>query len=335
MPKPPSREYALLRKLAPYVQYGASRRYPVGVGDDAAVRRCEAGEHCVLTADICVEDIHFSLRYMSLAEVGYKCMAVNLSDCAAMGARADGALVQVVFPRHRKGTSKEVECLYQGIHDASQQWHFPIVGGDLSGGPCWVVAVTLLGRMGGSTRPLRRKGAQDADLLWMTGKPGRAAAGLAALQRWGRKKAPSQYSSLIDDHVHPTPRLAAGEALAGQRRVHAVMDLSDGLSKDCATLCYESGVGAVLELPDSIVSTEIRALGMAMGRDWREWALHGGEDYELLFAAHASLDPLSITALKKAGCTLLGRLNRNVDGVWEKRKGRSRRVKPVAWDHVS
>jgi thiamine-monophosphate kinase len=334
MPKPPSREYALLRKLAPYLQYRASRRYPVGVGDDAAVRQCGEKEQCVLTADTCVEDIHFSLRHMSLVEVGYKCMVVNLSDCAAMGARPDGAVVQVVFPGHVKGTSTKVRRLYQGMHEACRKWRFPIVGGDLSGGPCWIVAVTLLGRMGQSTRPLRRKGARHGDLLWMTGRPGEAAAGLAALQRWGRKGAPSRYASLIADHVRPVPRLAAGEALAAHPEVHAAMDLSDGLSKDCATLCWESGVGAILELNDSAVSSPSRELSTEIEADWRQWALHGGEDYELLFAAQASFDPLSIAALKKTGCTLVGCMNRTIKGVWEKRGGRRRRVKPGGWDHV-
>ena len=132
--KYPSQEYALLKGLEPYLNFTKSARYPIGIGDDAAIRNSRGKEALVFTADAMVENVHFSLAYMTFAELGFKAMCINLSDCAAMGARPDGALAQIVFPQSLRGreVSKAMRAIYSGFRKACAAWNFPIIGGNLS-----------------------------------------------------------------------------------------------------------------------------------------------------------------------------------------------------------
>ncbi len=332
----PSAEYKLLTALGKILGRVAEsgKPYPLTLGDDAAVRLCEAGERLTLTADIAVENVHFTANNVSFSEIGFRCMASNVSDCAAMASLPEAALVQLVFPAGDPSIERKSAALYRGFAEACRKWKFRLIGGDLSVGPCWTIGITLIGRAPAGGRLLTRRGIRNNDALWLSGFPGRSAAGLAALRKWGREKLPKRYRSLADAHIRPDPPVALGLALGACNRVHAMMDLSDGISKDAATLCYENALGLELALERLEAPTAMVALGAALGAPWQEWALHGGEEYELLFAAGEEFDPDSLSG--KAGRTMvrLGTFSDKRKGVYILEGGRVRKAERKSWDHL-
>lgn len=319
----------MIDTLRKYCNVAAGRKYALGIGDDAAVRLCH-GERMVLTGDILVEGVHFSLEYMTLPEVGYKALAVNLSDCAAMGARPDSVLVQVVLPEGR-ARDRELRSLYRGVRKVCERFDISVVGGDLSKGPCWVLAVTALGVALPRHRLLRRDGARVGDGLWVTGRPGESAAGLAALRKWGsRKRMPARFRPLARRHIAPTPRVVEGVRLSRDVHVHAMIDISDGVSKECRTLCARSRVGIALDITSCLVSRAIRGLADLIEASWTDWFLYGGEDYELLFAASEEFDPAGYPGMS---LFRLGTVTAR-QGVVEARDWNGTRIKveAKAWD---
>lgn len=330
----PSEEYHVLNGLKAFFNFSPSDRFPVGPGDDAAVRRCNGNEQLVLTGDTLVENVHFSLTYMTLQEVGYKAMVANISDCAAMGAAVDSAIIQVVFPdsRDTKLVVDELKELYTGIKRACVKWDFPVIGGDISLGPCWMIAVSLTGRKEDSGRILTRIGAEIGDNLWVTGIPGRSAAGFDVLKKWGRDHVPDEYRGLVTAHITPHARIETGLKFADDTCVHAVIDLSDGISKECYTLCYENNVGINLTMDINWLPESMRKLGRELDRTCSEWILYGGEDYELLFTASEYFIPS-----KYAGIDLykIGKITddkNTVTGIDE--LGNPFTVEKRAWDHL-
>jgi thiamine-monophosphate kinase len=314
----PSNEYKLLQSLKPFLNYKKSSRYPIGIGDDAAIRETKAGERLVLTADTMVENVHFSLKYMTFREVGYKAMAVNLSDIAAMGAMPDAALVQLTFPKfgNRANLSGNIHSLYKGFREACREWDFPIIGGNLSAGPCYMADITLLGRAGKNERLLLRRGARPGDGLWVTGIPGSSAAGFNALRKWGsRAGTPRPFRPLVKKHIRPAPRIVLGRLLARSRFVHAMIDVSDGIAKECHTLAFENRLGILLgPLPEDMLGT-MKRLGKAVRRDPVDWFLAGGEDYELLFAAAPAFDPARIQKTSPVPLSKIGTFKSAAKGV--------------------
>jgi thiamine-monophosphate kinase len=336
----PSSEYRLLDSLKPFLNFRKTLRYPISIGDDAAVRNCRAGETLVLTADSFVENVHFSFSSMSSAQVGYKAMAVNLSDCAAMAARPDGALVQIIFPanidlRKLAGT---IRGIYTGFNEACRTWNFPVIGGNLAKGPCWIIDITLIGRAERRNRFLQRFGAKSNDGLWVTGFPGQSAAGRMCLEKWGSlSKTPAVYRQLVKQHVRPVPRVEIGCRLVGNRGVHAAIDISDGVSKECYTLSYENKLGIIIAFDATAVcvSSALKKLGARLQKDWRLWFFNGGEDYELLFAASPAFDPASLIRKYKVPITRIGTFTTSVNGVFVRDPAGS--VKPLekgGWDHL-
>jgi thiamine-monophosphate kinase len=334
----PSEEYKLLKILRPFLNYKKSATYPIGVGDDAAVRKNKTGERLIFTADTLVENVHFSLDYMTFRQIGYKAMAINLSDCAAMAALPDAALVQIIFPHHTdtKALTKNLKNLYLGLHDACEKWDFPIVGGNLSKGPCWIIDITLIGKTGAHDRIILRTGIKNRDDLWATGYPGASAAGLAALRKWGGAgRVPKKYKDLVECHIRPNPRIETARALAKNPNVHAMMDVSDGISKESHTLSFENKVGIILDPGHDAISSVMQSLARELNRDWMEWFLHGGEDYELLFTASLKFDPRYLQRACKAPVSRIGVCTGEVKGVYFKRhNGIIKHVTKSGWDHL-
>lgn len=322
----PSGEHALLKRLQRILGPQRSVAYQLGIGDDAAVRRGQSDERLIITTDTSVENVHFSLHFGSLREAATKAMVTNISDCAAMGATPDSAFVNLVFPKTAQ--TRHFEQIYRGFADACSRYGGSICGGDLSGGPCWMMAITLVGSLPGGQRPLMRSGIKAGDRLWCTGLPGRSAAGLQALQHFGRKQLPTRYRPLMRAHLSPQPRVAQGLLLSAQPEVHAAMDLSDGISKDGATLCYENGLSLTIKLPQP--SRAMVQLAGELSVPWREWMLHGGEDYELLFAAAATFNPVQhgIEALP------LGSFEAGPPGLFVEHNGQREPLACKSWDHL-
>jgi thiamine-monophosphate kinase len=238
------------------------------------------GQRLLLTADAVVAGIDADLSLTSLEDLGWKAMAVNLSDIAAMGGVPGHALVSVVGAgRH------QLNRLYKGIQEAASAFNCPVVGGDLSSGAELVVSVALTGWVRG--RPVLRSGARPGDTIWVTGWLGRAAAGLRLLKRAGPPglTGPHDWTdaerSLVTAHSRPRPALAEG-TVAREAGATAMIDVSDGLVVD---LCH------IADLSD--VGFELQNVPAAPGATLTE-ALSGGDDYVLAFAmpdrAHADVE---------------------------------------------
>ncbi|MFP4417224.1 MAG: thiamine-phosphate kinase [Chitinispirillaceae bacterium] len=330
----PSQEYKVLSALKPFLNFTPGSNYSSGIGDDAVVRRCTADERVVLTADIAVEEVHFSRRYMSLSEIGFRAMVSNISDCAAMGASVDGAMVQLVFPDKLENTEEHIQEIYRGFHRACRKWQFPIIGGDLSRGPQWVLAITLLGKVASGENVLYRSGAKPGDVIWVSGHPGQSGAGLEVLERFGREQL--EYRQLIDAHVRPSARIELGRALAADNRLHAAIDISDGVAKESRTIAFESSVTIELNLPEELCTQQMRRLSQETGVDWRHWVLNGGEDYELLFTADPDFKPGDLKLRELLPLYPIGRCIGQTPGmVVRDHRGRSIESRANGYDHFS
>lgn len=278
-------ERELIARIARRVK--AAPGVVLGIGDDAALLEAPAG-WLVATCDALVAGSHFSLAD-DPADLGWKALAVNLSDLAAMGARPRYALLALCLA---EADADWLDRFLDGFLALAAEHAVALVGGNLARGAL-SITVTLLGEVALGCA-LRRDGGRPGDRLWVTGALGGAAAALAARRRG--ETPPPEWAARLH---RPEPRVAAGLALAGHAR--AAIDLSDGLLADLDRLCAASGTGAELDLAALPLAPGLQAL--AAEERWR-LALAGGEDYELLFALPAELDPrprlpggLSITAI--------------------------------------
>ncbi len=295
-------ELALIRALRQ--RPGGAAGVRIGIGDDCAVLELTAGELLVATTDLLVEDVHFRRRYTEPADLGWKALAVNLSDVAAMGARPRWALVALACPAGT--TMDEVEAFYEGLAALGAEHEVMVVGGDTSASPAgWMVNVSVLGTT--DRPPLLRSGARPGDVVAVTGDLGRAAGGLALL---GRREAPAgiaadALAALTGAHLRPRPRTREGQWLAAAGAVTAMIDLSDGLATDVRHLAEESGVTARVVLGRIPVADATRSVARALRQDPLGWATSGGEDYELLLTCEAASFERVRAGLREATGTAL------------------------------
>jgi thiamine-monophosphate kinase len=266
------REFDVIKRLSA----GLPARPPevvVPIGDDCAVVRL-GGEEWVLAADMLVYGHHF-LEWATPEEVGYKAVAVNVSDVAAMGAEPRFILCS--------GGAAESEtalrCM-EGVFEAAREFGVYPLGGDTTGAAALTVDVTIIGGVAEGVSPVLRSGARAGDLLAVTGELGASAAGFLALEAGRRDEA----ERLAMRHLRPEPRVEAGKA-ASEAGVRAMIDVSDGLASDVRHVCEASGVGCRVELSRLPVAEDTRAFAESEGRDPEALAATGGEDYELLVAA--------------------------------------------------
>src|ERR1700681_4818956 len=253
------------------------RRVLVGIGDDAAVWQPSRGNRSVITTDALVEGVHFTRDAMSAYDAGWRALASNLSDVAAMGARPVLATVALGFPPET-GPGWLLGA-YDGIAALATRARCAIAGGDLTRAPAITFAITVVGEVRASNLK-RRDGARHGDVLAVTGALGASRAGLLlALGRPDLAADPALAGALAAYRT-PVPRLREGAWLGASRHVHAMMDTSDGLSTDLARLCTASGTGACLESVP--VADGARRVAARSGDDPAAWALDGGEDFELL-----------------------------------------------------
>ncbi|MGH7217161.1 MAG: thiamine-phosphate kinase [Nitrospiraceae bacterium] len=287
--RPTIHEFNLIRAL----HQRHSRRAPSviqGIGDDAAVITSRTGQWTVLTTDLLTEGIHFDLRTATMADIGFRAAAANLSDIAAMGATPQYLLAALAIPR--TGSRQHVLQLYRGMMAACRPHHVQLIGGDTSGsGRGWFLSLTLIGTVP-PRKALFRSGARIGDCLYVTGTIGDALAGLKLLRepppRSNRHPhtaaLPTRHRKfLIGRHLRPTARIAEGRWLSTHRFATSAIDISDGLSGDLRHLCEESHVGVELDLSALPISPAGRVYAASRTLDPIHLALAGGEDYELLF----------------------------------------------------
>jgi thiamine-monophosphate kinase len=290
----------------------------VGIGDDCAVLDPGPGQTLLATTDLLLEDVHFRRSYCTPADIGWKALAVNVSDIAAMGGQARWALVSLACPR---GVALEdIQDFYAGMRALAGDEGVTVVGGDTCesrGG--WLVNVALLGV---TTRaPKLRSGARPGDVVAVTGPLGRSAAGLALLES-GRA---ASGADVVRAHVRPVPRAREGLALGAVAGVSAMMDLSDGLATDLGHIARESSVGARVSLARVPIDAATRAAGALLAADPIPWATSGGEDYELLVIVHPDAFAEAAAA---APLTAIGEMTPGRDVVFVAPDGRAADIAP-------
>ncbi|MEW6516677.1 MAG: thiamine-phosphate kinase [candidate division FCPU426 bacterium] len=304
----------------------------LGIGDDAAVYRPAAsGRWEAVTCDTLVEGVHWSGDWCGPEAAGRRIAAVNLSDLAAMGATPERAYLSLALPRNFSAAN--AHRLAAGVVRELRRHGARLLGGDTVATPGPLTAtLTLQGSLPRSEW-LTRRGARPGDLLLVTGNLGAPAAALAWLR--SRRRVSPAFAPLVRRLVRPVPLLAAGRVLAHTRRVHAALDLSDGLAGDARRLAEASRVGLTVHAERLPVSTLVRRAAQALQRDPLDWALSGGEDFELLFAARAA-DAQHIArqlrALARVSCAVIGEVTPARSGLKLLRHGRLRPW-PRGWEH--
>ncbi len=253
-----------------------------GIDDDCAVLETPGDKVLLVTTDTLVEGVHFTNQTLSPEALGWKALAVNISDIAAMGGTPRTALLSIGLKTNSKVSF--LESFMAGFNALAEKTGIVLAGGDTVESPSLVlITITLLGDcLPGSV--VYRSGARVGDDVWVTGPLGNAAGGLFVLQ--GKQSgASSGYEPLVRAHQKPMPPLDVGKALGGSGLAHAMIDISDGIAKDLGHVCEQSGVGAVLRAASIPMSSQLLRLAAEAEKEALQWALHGGEDYELLFTA--------------------------------------------------
>ncbi|MGE5216494.1 MAG: thiamine-phosphate kinase [Chloroflexota bacterium] len=268
-------EFGLIRRIGRAMPAGRGVR--IGIGDDAAWVNNPSGSS-LISADLLIEDVHFNLKWVSLYDLGYKSLAVNLSDIAAMGGVAAYAVLSLGIPGDFD--SQKIDEFYRGVKAVAQKYRVAIVGGDTNIANSLIVSICVIGHP--PHQPIRRSGAKVGDDIYVTGTLGDSALGLKLLRQGKRRHNNQHFARLIARHHRPTPRLSTGALLARQRLAVAMIDVSDGLLQDLGHICEASSTGAVIFNDRLPLSRAYRAL---VGNDGTLHALSGGEDYELLFCA--------------------------------------------------
>jgi thiamine-monophosphate kinase len=321
-PKGPDEQELIAAIRSRAVQLRANRRkngiLTLGIGDDCAVLHPQRGKELVVTTDLSLENVHFRRDWHPPQSVGHRCLARGLSDLAAMGARPEAAFLSLAVPAQLTGSW--IDGFLDGLMALAELHQVPLAGGDMAKSPLVVADIVLLGSVP-KGKALLRSGARAGDVIYVTGALGGSAAELRALER-----RPGDFRGKYKvghPHLYPEPRLAAGRKLMRGGLATAAIDLSDGLSSDLAHLCEESRLAAEIDV--EALPVDARAT--------LEQALHGGEDYELLFTA----SPKTVVPSQVGGVLThaIGRMKKRGKGpqVELDRDGTRTALKPGGWNH--
>jgi thiamine-monophosphate kinase len=314
----PGPEFDRVRRIAAALGARAA-----GLGDDCAAL-VPADRVLVASTDVSVEGVHFRRNWLSLEEIGWRATAAALSDLAADGAAPAGVLVALTVPEGAEDA--DVVALMTGSGAAAAEVGAMVVGGDLSSGPAWSAAITVLGW---TTEPVTRVGARPGDAIWVTGTLG---APRAALEAWRRGRQPDPAARQA--FAHPVPQFTAGRWLA-RHGARAMIDVSDGLGADAAHLAAASGVAIALELDRVPVAPpaldEARRLGIAAER----FAAESGEEYQLLVALPESFGPDDVIAFGSAVGHRLTRVGRVDPGAGVRAALAGAAVALTGYDHFA
>jgi thiamine-monophosphate kinase len=307
---------AVIRKRALLKGWRNSGILSLGIGDDCAVLRPRRNQEVVVTTDLSLENVHFRREWHPPESVGHRCLARGLSDLAAMGARPEAAFLSLAVPQELSGAW--TERFFNGLMALAERYQVPLAGGDTAKAPMVIADIVLLGSVPRG-EALLRSGARAGDLLYVTGALGGSAAELLAIEQQ-----PANFhgaSTAGRPHLFPEPRIAAGRK--ARKLATAAIDVSDGLSTDLAHLCDESSLAA--EIDAAVLPVDARAT--------LQQALHGGEDYELLFTA----SPKALIPKHLGGVSVhpIGRMKKRGKGpqVTLERDGVRTELVAGGWEH--
>ncbi|HET7628912.1 MAG TPA: thiamine-phosphate kinase [Bacillales bacterium] len=316
-------EFAWIRKITPVQTSQPS--LVVGIGDDAALYAGDSAFEEVVTMDTMVEDVHFTRTTMTAYDVGYKALAVNLSDLAAMGAVPMYALASVAVPDHWRD---ELEEVYRGFQSLADRYGVDLIGGDTvtsKGG--FVITVTAIGRVP-KDRHLLRSEARPGDKVFVTGPLGGSAAGLELLLEHGREyDDAASWEPLIAAHQRPEPCITEGMVIAASGFRAALNDISDGIASEAAEIAAASGVRITLDYERIPRPQMLRNFAVPQQE---RWILHGGEDFQLLGTAA----PETIEKLQQdIALTIIGTVDEGPANVWLVRDGETRMLEEKGYNH--
>ena len=291
----------------------------LGIGDDCAVLDLPRGHQALITTDFSLEGVHFRQEWHPADSVGHRCLARGLSDIAAMGGTPHAAFLSLAVPADIP--QRWVDDFIAGLLKLAKQYSVTLAGGDTAQSPDGILAdIVVLGSVP-KGKAILRSGARPGDLLYVTGTLGLSGAALNELRR--RKKL---NPSAQPRHFYPDPRIAVGQYLREKKLATAMIDTSDGLSTDLRHICDESEVGAVVEAA-SLPTTD--------SPDALQLALHGGEDYELLFTvppSRAGKLPAKITGVS---LTRIGAITKTRAIKLAKPNATTTPLKPQGWQHFA
>ena len=325
MPLPEKQLIAQLRRAAEPASRTGSRGFGTilqGIGDDCAVLRLGAGNDCLVTTDFSLEDVHFRRDWHPPESVGHRCLARGLSDIAAMGGEPVAAFLSLALPRDLP--QSWVRRFVRGLTSLGERYGAKLAGGDTAQSPNGILADIIVVGAAPKAKAVLRSGARPGDRIYVSGELGGSAAAVEQMRERPKKKLnPRDYSR----HFYPEPRVEVGRILRGKGLASAMIDTSDGVSTDLAHICEESGVGAKIRealIPRASVGKPGREVDLDL-------ALHGGEDYELLFTARPGKRvPKQIAGV---AITQIGQIVRGRRIFLEEENGRVVELQPRGWEH--
>jgi thiamine-monophosphate kinase len=322
-------------------RHPSSRRSSLarGIGDDAAIITQANGRETVITADLLVEEIDFRRDSMRPRLLGHKALAVSLSDIAAMGARPRWAMLSLGVPREIWDSSF-VDEFYEGFFALADAYDVALIGGDVSRTPERIVVDSIVLGETLNGQAVLRRGARAGDHIFVTGTLGGAAAGLRCLERGARlgetgsaRRKGREIERLLLRQLRPQPRVKWGALLGAERLATAMIDLSDGLSSDLAHLCRASRTGAVIEASRLPINSAVARVCGRRALDPLALALHGGEDFELLF----TIRPRDLRRLPRAvdgvPATYIGDVTHRAGGIQILEGRRRWTLEPAGFEH--
>ncbi len=312
-------EFDLIARLAPFLT-GSGEGLVIGAGDDAAVIRVGDRDVC-LAVDVLVDGVHFRRDLSSFADVGWKAVAVNCSDIAAMGATPTAAVVGLCRPDDLPAA--DVEALYAGMDEACRRYGLRLVGGDTVRAAALALSVTVLGDVD-PDRAVRRSGARPGDRIVVVGTLGAAAAALAQAVRGAEPD-----RDLLAAHRRPEALVEAGGALAAAGAT-AMIDVSDGFGADLAHICDASGVGATVDADALPAAAGVAGAASALGRDPLDFVVAGGDDYALVATLPAGVADTTAAAV---GGVVVGEITAGSGPVLVAADGTTTDLTGRGWDH--
>ena len=303
----------------------------VGIGDDCAVIPKDGNTLTLLTTDMLVEGIHFNLSHCTPCQLGYKSLAVNLSDIAAMGGSPKYALISLAIPDNIP--VKFMDQLYAGMSELANRFALNIIGGDTTRSDSGlIINIVLIGEIE-KGREIYRTGARTGDLICVTGFLGNSNAGLHLMTNFSAEAA--EFAELLEYYRQPYPHVKPGRIIANSGCVHAMIDISDGLVSDLGHICKASECGADIYEEALPVSATLSRYASKHKLDYLQMVLGGGEDYCLLFTISAEKFTVLSNAVNAAGYEIhnIGEMTDSGKIYIVKKNGERERLEIQGWDH--